>query len=260
MKTRISVLIFAMALTLASCRDNGDKYAFQYITFKQDIPFERGQEHPMCSFDINVLKAHGSDTIFADAFNKDISEALFSMSTTDVKHAMTVYLDTIINRFKNDNLEQRSFARANNMEPTAIDYEYTISTDISYGNNKDIVGCHIKWYEYTGGAHGTTFISCRNYRIEDGSLVTLEDYFKPGFQKRLIPLLEQHLLEYAGCSNRNELDEKGYFSDVPMYVPEQFEILSDSVRFIFNQYDIAPYSTGITVLTVANNEIRDIIR
>lgn len=259
---RFSRLLFILTATLlsVSCKDNGDKYAFQYITFKQDLPFERGAEHPMCSFDINVLKAHGTDTIFADAFNRDISETLFSMSTTDVKRAMTVYLDTIINRFKNDNLEQKAYARANNTEAIDIDYELIISTDISYGNHKDIVGCHINWYQYTGGAHGSTFISYRNYRIEDGSLVTLSDYFKPGFEERLIPVLDKLLLNHAGCSSRDELDEYGYFSSVPMYVPEQFEIMEDSVSFIFNQYDIAPYSTGITVLTVANSQIRDIIK
>lgn len=250
MKTRGLVLIFAAITAFVSCKDNtGDKYAFQYITFKQDIPYERGQEHPMCSFDINVLKAHGTDTIFADAFNKDISENLFSMSTTDVKRAMTVYLDTIINRFKRDN-----------MESAATDYNYIIKTEISYGNHKDIIGCHIDWYEYTGGAHGISFKSYRNYRIEDGTAVSLNDYFKPGFEKRLVPILDKLLLEHAGCSNRAELDDKGYYSDIPMYIPEQFEIMKDSVGFIFNRYEIAPYSTGVTVLTVANSQIRDLIR
>ena len=76
----------------------------------------------------------------------------------------------------------------------------------------------------------------------------------------LIPELERKLLEYAECSSREELDEHGYFSNEPMYVSDNFEIREDSIDFIYNQYEIAPYSTGITTLTVAESDIRDIIR
>ena len=114
-------------------------------------------------------------------------------------------------------------------------------------------------YQYTGGAHGGTFITCRNYRLEDGSVVTLDSYFKPGYEKVLIPVLERKLLEYAECSSRDELDEHGYFSNEPMYVPDNFEIRTDTIDFIFNQYEIAPYATGITTLSVPTNEISSII-
>ena len=41
---------------------------------------------------------------------------------------------------------------------------------------------------------------------------------------------------------------------------DNFEIRKDSIAFIFNQYEIAPYSTGITTLVVPENDIRKIIR
>jgi hypothetical protein len=115
-------------------------------------------------------------------------------------------------------------------------------------------------YQYTGGAHGGTFITCRILRLEDGSVVTLNDYFKPGYEKVLLPVLEKKLLEYAECSSRDELDEHGYFSNEPLFVSENFEIRQDTIDFIYNQYDIAPYAQGITTLMVPLDEIREIIR
>ena len=44
-----------------------------------------------------------------------------------------------------------------------------------------------------------------------------------------------------------------------MFIPDNFEIRQDTIDFIFNQYDIAPYSTGITTLSVAESEISSII-
>lgn len=254
------LIVLIVALTAVACSEKGDKYAFQYVTFKQNIPYTQGKEHPSCSFDLNVLKAHGTDTLFADAFNVDISYFLFDKRTTDVRGAMIQFIDSVINVFKEDNKEQIEFAKAEGFEPRDIDYEYIINTEVHYGNNRDIIGHFINMYQYTGGAHGGTFITCRNYRLEDGSVVTLDNYFKPGYEKVLIPVLERKLLEYAECSSRDELDEHGYFSNEPMFVPENFEIRQDTIDFIFNQYDIAPYSTGITVLSVPENDIRTIIR
>ena len=260
MKHFKSLIILSFALSIVACTEKGDKYAFQYVTFKQNIPYTQGKEHPSCSFDLNVLKAHGTDTLFADAFNVDISYYLFGKRTTDVRGAMIQYIDSVINVFKEDNKEQIEFAKAEGFEARDIDYEFIINTEVHYGNHRDIIGHFINMYQYTGGAHGGTFITCRNYRLEDGSVVTLDNYFKPGYEKVLIPVLERKLLEYAECSSRDELDEHGYFSNEPMFVPENFEIRQDTIDFIFNQYDIAPYSTGITVLSVPEDDIRTIIR
>ena len=260
MKTGKIIIALSAILAFTACQEKGDKYAFQYVTFKETLPYTQGKDHPSCVFDLHVLKAHGTDTIFADAFNVDISYFLFGKRTTDVRGAMTHFIDSIIEQFKDENKEQIRFAKEEGYEPRDIDYEYVINTEVHYGNHRDIIGHFINMYQYTGGAHGGTFITCRNYRLEDGSVITLDDYFKPGYEEVLIPILEKKLLEYAECSSRDELDEHGYFSNEPMFVSENFEIRQDTIDFIYNQYDIAPYAMGITTLSVPNDEIRSILR
>lgn len=260
MKPGKIIIALLGVLAFTACQEKGDKYAFQYVTFKESIPYKQGQEHPSCSFDLNVLKAHGTDTVFADAFNVDISYFLFNKRTTDVRGAMIHFIDSVLNIFKEENREQIRYAQEEGFEPRDIDYEYVINTEVHYGNGRDIIGHFINMYQYTGGAHGGTFITCRNYRLEDGSVVTLDNYFKPGYEEVLIPVLEKKLLEYAECGSRDELDEHGYFSNEPMFVSDNFEIRKDTIDFIYNQYDIAPYSTGITTLSVPEDEIRSILR
>lgn len=260
MKTGKIIIALSAILAFTACQEKGDKYAFQYVTFKETLPYTQGKDHPSCVFDLHVLKAHGTDTIFADAFNLDISTFLFGKRTTDVRGAMTHFIDSVIDVFKQENKEQIQYAKEEGFEPRDIDYEYVINTEVHYGNHRDIIGHFINMYQYTGGAHGGTFITCRNYRLEDGSVITLDDYFKPGYEEVLIPILEKKLLEYAECSSRDELDEHGYFSNEPMFVSENFEIRQDTIDFIYNQYDIAPYAMGITTLSVPNDEIRSILR
>ena len=260
MKTGKNIIALIVIFAFIACSERGEKYAFTYVTFKQDIPYTQGKEHPSICFDMNVLKAHGTDTLFADAFNLDISEFMFGKRTTDVRGAMIHFIDSVIEVFRLENKEQIEYAREEGFEPRDIDYEYVLNTEVHYGNNKDIIGHFIKYYQYTGGAHGGTFITCRNYRLEDGSVITLDNYFKPGYEKVLIPILDKKLLEYAECSSRDELDDHGYFSYEPMFVSKNFEIRQDTIDFIYNQYDIAPYAQGITTLSVPEDLIRDILR
>ncbi|MBR6857659.1 MAG: hypothetical protein IKM90_09510, partial [Bacteroidaceae bacterium] len=96
MKTFKPIVILSFLLLAAACSEKGDKYAFQYVTFKETLPYHQGQEHPSCVFDLHVLKANGTDTLFADAFNVDISYFLFDKRTTDVRGAMITFIDSII--------------------------------------------------------------------------------------------------------------------------------------------------------------------
>ena len=99
---RLLIVLGILAATVA-CSEKGDKYAFQYVRFKETLPYTQGKEHPSCVFDLNVLKAHGTDTVFADAFNVDISNFLFDKRTTDVRGAMISFIDSIIDLFKEEN-------------------------------------------------------------------------------------------------------------------------------------------------------------
>lgn len=243
MKIR-NIIILLAALLLAAC-NKGDRYLFQHYSFKETLPYKRGQEHPCYTFDVKAIYACGYDSVFNDGFNRDISEFLFDTATTDVRAAMISCIDRRIDNFR---------------EYHENDFEYFLRTEIGYGNHKDIINCDINIYEYWGGAHGGTVVACRNYHIEDGSVVTQDEYFMPGYKEALIPVLDSLLLIHAGVTDRSQLDDNGYFSMQPMYVPEYFRIREDSIDFIFNQYEIAPYSTGVTTLTVAESDIRDLIR
>lgn len=250
MKTiRLTLLAVTLA-AMVSCGVSGDDYSFQYITFKETVPYTQSKQHPSYKFDISVLHANGSDSVFSAAFNRDISGLLFGVPQTDVRGAMTKYIESRLEQFRSEIAERREMGS----DMPDIDYTLSMRTDVSDGNKKDIINCNILIYEYTGGAHGATLKTCRNYRT-DGTLIQIDDYFIKGYQEKLVPVLEAELLKTAGCTDRSQLDEKGYFSSTPMHVPADFIIKKDSVTFIFNQYDIAPYSTGIVELTIANSDM-----
>lgn len=259
MKTvsKLTALVIAvMASALASCGGDREKYLFQYIDFEETIPYSQTDKTmPRCSFKIMVLKDVGTDTVFADAFNRDVSQFVFGSDTPDVRQALINFVNEELDDFRDYVESVKAEAAESNTQPHYYDREYNIRTRRGYGNGFDIINCFTSVYRYEGGAHGSTYMSCRNYRIEDGSVVTPEEFFMDGYQETMKPMLEKKLLEHAGVSDRSQLQEAGYFPDVAIYVPDDFIISRDSVSFIYNQYCIAPYSTGVTTLTFAYKDL-----
>ena len=119
-KCKIIIALFAV-LAFIACQEKGDKYAFQYVRFKETLPYTQGKDHPSCVFDLHVLKANGTDTLFADAFNVDISYFLFDKRTTDFRGAMITFIDSIIELFKQENKQEIRFAKEEGYEPRDID-------------------------------------------------------------------------------------------------------------------------------------------
>ena len=70
-------------------------------------------------------------------------------------------------------------------------------------------------------------------------------------------LLQQQAALYPDetLKTLEDLQAKGFLQLTPMYIPDNYLLAKDKVLFLFNRYDIAPYSAGEIVLEVPYGEI-----
>ena len=247
-------LIYALSAVsvLTGCGPRDYSESFTAVTKDSVYEYLDGAAH--YRFNIDLLEPL-SDCRFADSINADVAEWLFRKPGLSVNDAMYEYIEEKIDAFRLDNDENRRYSLEEGYEPHFFDYEAVIDATLATGCRRGVIGVDYVVYEYLGGAHGSTLVTCRNYSRKDGHLLGLDDVFRTGYQDTLLAVLENRLLEKTGCTERRQLDEVGYFSDAEMFIPDNFRLKRDSVVFIFNQYDIAPYSTGITELAVAYREL-----
>lgn len=124
--------------------------------------------------------------------------------------------------------------------------EYTITYNdncfLSYYNDK---------YEYTGGAHGITTRSSNTFELVTGAKIPLCYYFKEGTDYKL--LLTQEIIKQA---NDRLKDNPGIYFDnyeeliMKNFNEDQYFLTPEGLSIYYQQYDIAPYSTGIVVFTI----------
>ena len=112
---------------------------------------------------------------------------------------------------------------------------------------KEIVSLYIDQYFYTGGAHGNTIRTSQTWNLLYGKLKKLEEFFQdPYFVLTILRSIQKQIQE----------NKENYFEDacclmVDTFNPKQYYLINSRELIIyFQQYDIAPYSSGIPTFRI----------
>ncbi len=101
-------------------------------------------------------------------------------------------------------------------------------------------------YTYLGGAHGETFRKSDTWNFSNGNRMTLEDFYpkENSYINYFFQTIEQEI------EKRLKTEPGSYFDNYPdlirnTFKPENFFLTPEGIILYFQQYDIAPYSTGL---------------
>ncbi|HPU58463.1 MAG TPA: DUF3298 and DUF4163 domain-containing protein [Candidatus Avimonas sp.] len=114
--------------------------------------------------------------------------------------------------------------------------------------------CHLSSYsdsyQYTGGAHGTTLRSSETFSLKTGKKLALSDLFPKDFNYRGF-LLGQIITQADEIMEKEQI----FFDDyreliVQNFNPSSFYLSPEGLVIYYQQYDIAPYASGIIEFTI----------
>ncbi len=118
-------------------------------------------------------------------------------------------------------------------------------------NEACIISLYFDNYQYTGGAHGLTIRTSQTWNLRTGQMIKLKELYKcAGDYRRYI---KDKIIEMIRANP--EL----YFENYEELVEQTFNINSfyctpQGVVIYFQQYDIAPYSSGIREFLLPYNK------
>lgn len=127
-------------------------------------------------------------------------------------------------------------------------YELVFETTITY-NKAPIISLYQDQYTFTGGAHGSTVRTSQNWNLACNKQLTLNDVFvkKPNYLLSIFQQINQQIHKKGV-----DLFFDNYCNLVlETFQPNQFYLTPHSVIIYFQQYDIAPYSTGIPTFEIS---------
>lgn len=136
---------------------------------------------------------------------------------------------------------------------------WSLESSIVIDDSHDsFVQLQLSGWSYTGGAHGNGSTNTFIIDKSTGKEVLLNDFFSDPSAVRKIA--EEHFRKMFELENDTDLEEAGFwFENNRFHLNNNFSIVGDKIVFLFNTYEIAPYSGGETVIEISIEEIKSFI-
>lgn len=120
----------------------------------------------------------------------------------------------------------------------------------------------ISSYTYQGGAHGSSVISQQTFRQEDGRELGWNNMFNVENQFKLRELMKDKLMKYFNVTSEDDFracllnPDDAFMLPLPQTPPV---LLKDGIRFVYQQYEIAPYACGMPEFTLPYSEVKPLL-
>lgn len=256
---RILLLTGIVAL-LASCSmGSEDSLHFNKVQADKIVALSNDNNSPSCRVHLELDYATPDNGHRAEIVNNAIQHRLLDMEELEMKQAADSFANLYTTNYKKNFLPLYNQDRADTTKRSWYEYHYIITTDVNSGHNGASV-YHINLDYYEGGAHSINQHLTMNFAKDTGRQLSLSDVFAPGYEHKLNEVLLKALLEKTASKNLSELHDKGYLYSMDMFPSENFILGDDTITFIYNPYEIAPYAAGFTELTIAYSALDDILK
>lgn len=224
---------------------------------KYDYAFS-GEESPTLAVNISLPVVKLNSAAATARMDSTLALAVFDEHAT-LKEACNRFVDKRKNDF--DEMHDEYLNAKGNDMPAFFFSLYDIIEGKAQIGYKDCITYIVAHEEYNGGAHPNTYINITNFDPVSGNEITLDNIFKEGYEEPLTAILTNQLMKEAQVSTIEELRDKGIlFFDTEMFVSNNFIPEDDSITFLYNRYEIAPYAAGEILLTIDYNTLKEIMK
>lgn len=113
-------------------------------------------------------------------------------------------------------------------------------------------------YMFTGGAHGNSYVGNDLFSKETGEQLKLKDFISD--IPKLTRIAEKYFRQTVEIKPTDDLEEQGFWFTKGFELNGNFYFENNKMIFVYNQYEIGPYSMGIIFVEIPVREIKSILK
>ena len=125
-------------------------------------------------------------------------------------------------------------------------------------NTSNIISILIKYYKYSGGAHGYYEYVPYNIDLRNGNNITLKEIFKPEVDYKII--IDKEIENQIKELGEKEKDLDKIYEFYGIKENQKFYLDDGKIVIYFDLYDIAPYAAGIPEFPIIVENIKNQIK
>lgn len=246
-----TIVLFIVIFGLCACENFLEKNCNPFATINIHItsPLVDDPNAPTCEITI-VIDSLTDTTHSASLINDIILQEAFNLIEQSFQATADTFCARYITRYKSTLADIYAADKRANLNSDWYNYRFSLSSS----HNDGLAGilCYtIQKRRYEGGAREYGEIRSLNFDKTTGTLVTLDDLFIAAARTELPPLILQALLKKYNCAEINRLHDKNILRLTDIYIPKNYIFGSDSLTFIYNVDEIAPYQTGVVTVSLS---------
>lgn len=204
------------------------------------------------------------DERMRDSLNRIFVEKTFGEKYRQIpaEEAPAKYADDYAKTYRND-LESSYLEDEKNTDSDVItswySYEESIQSAVERYQKNTLLVYRVNMYAYTGGVHGMHGTFYTNIDLHNLRIITLSDLFKSGYEEPLTNLICEQLMKDVEVESLEELEDQGFGPIDEIKPTENFVIYADSMEFLYNIYEIAPYAYGAISVVIPYETLRPLL-
>lgn len=115
--------------------------------------------------------------------------------------------------------------------------------------NPNLLVIEVSSYSYMAhAAHGMENVRYLNYSIKEQLLFTADNFFLPDTKDKVSEMIER--------AAKQRYSEQALFADAT-YSVDNFKITDETIDFVYQPYDVGPYSSGVITVSISKYNLRD---
>ena len=262
----ITSLLVLVGLSITSCINRSNEIKFDTISLNDKIYLfpENDSTKPFANVEIDFTFPQSFKDRESLARLQEIFNGTFfndeSYGSLLPKEALSIYLENYAEEYRelgNQYYEDMGNLKGDN-QPSWYWYQLHKDNELLF-EDENILSYSVSHATYTGGAHGA--LQVLYYTIDLNSLTTIteEDIFVPNYHNFLTTNIINNLMKKHGVDTPEKLINEGFFNIEEIAPNNNFWIDDKGVHYVYNQYEIAPYSMGPIEVTIPYEDIKSII-
>lgn len=222
---------------------------------------------PYCDFSMDYSFLKEDDDSIAQIINRHIQREILGADYASLvpEAAIDSFKNTYLRDYRKEvgelYLADKAQAEEGTEIPAWYSQTYSLLTFLDEGH-KGTMGVSANIFVDTGGAHPNQWGRWLNFDYVTGKLLGQEDVFQATAKADIEKILLDKLIRMQAEEHPEEsvltledLQKLGFLQLTNMYIPDNFLLSKEEMLFLFNRYDIAPYSAGEIIIRVPYEEI-----
>lgn len=157
------------------------------------------------------------------------------------------YFKTILKQFKNQFDKYGEDSPWSYFDSTFIDESFEQFVQVKRNS-----------YSFTGGAHGNSIVSSNIFSRETGEQINLKDFISD--VPKLTKIGDNYFRQIFEIKATDDLEQQGFWFTKGFELNGNFYFEDNKMIFVYNQYEIGPYSLGIISVEIPIREIKSLLK